>query len=58
MKLQLTASGCYNTNAALFSYLNNKIFSHELKIFNYDGLWENKKFADKNQRFDWIKLIH
>ena len=29
-----------------------------LKILNYDGLWENKKLSDENQRFDWIKLIH
>ena len=25
---------------------------------NYDGLWENKKFSDENQCFDWIKSIH
>ena len=30
----------------------------ELKISNYDGLWENKKIQDENQRFDWIKSIH
>ena len=35
-----------------------KLFSHLLKILNYDGLWENKKLAHENQRFDWIKLIH
>ena len=29
-----------------------------LKILNYDGLWENKKLSDENQRFDWIKSIH
>ena len=29
-----------------------------LRILNYDGLWENKKFPDENQRFDWIKSIH
>ena len=23
--------------------MNNKLFSHKLKILNYDGLWENKK---------------
>ena len=22
------------------------------------GLWENKKIADGNQRFDWMNLIH
>ena len=58
LKLPLTALGCYNTNVRLFTYLNNKLFSHELKILNYDGLWENKKFSDENQRFDWIKSIH
>ena len=26
-----------------------------LKILNYNGLWENKKLWDENQRFDWIK---
>ena len=41
----------------LFTYLNNKLFSHELKIFNYDGLW-GKKFSDENECFDWIKLIY
>ena len=40
------------------SYFNNKLFSHELKILNYDGLWENKKFLDENQPFDGIKPIH
>ena len=35
-----------------------KLFSHVLKILNYDGLWENKKLSDENQRFDWIKSIH
>ena len=38
--------------------MNNKLFSHELKILNYDGLWENKKLSDENQRFDWIESIH
>ena len=46
-----------DTNVRLFTYLNNKLFSHELKILNCDGLWENKKIPDENQRFDWIKLI-
>ena len=27
-------------------------------MFDYDGLWESKKFPDENQRFDWIKSIH
>ena len=35
-----------------------KLFSHVLEISNYDGLWENKRLLDKNQRFDWIKSIH
>ena len=42
----------------LFTYLNNKLFSHELKTLNYYGLWESKKISDENQRFDWIKSIH
>ena len=42
----------------LFTSLNNKLFSHELKMLNYDGLWENKNIPDENQHFDWIKLIH
>ena len=41
-KLPLTVSGCYNT-----TYLNKKLFSHKLKVLNYDGLWENKKLSDK-----------
>ena len=41
----------------LFTGLNNKLFSHELKILNYDGLWGKKKFPDENQHFDWIKSI-
>ena len=49
---------CYDTNVRLFTYLNNKLFLHELKILNYDGLWENKKLSDENQGFDWIKSIH
>ena len=40
------------------TYLNKKLFPHKLKILNYDRLWENKKLSDKNQRLDWIKLIH
>ena len=47
----------HDTNVRLFTYLNNKLFSHELKILNYDGLWENKKIPDENQRFDWIISI-
>ena len=43
LKLPLTALGCYDTNVRLFTYLNNKLFSHELKILNYDGLLGNKK---------------
>ena len=35
-----------------------KLFSHVLKILNYDGLWENEKLSDENQRFYWIKSIH
>ena len=54
-KLPLTALGCYDTNAR---HLNNKLLSHELKILNYDGLWEKKKTPDENQRFDWRKSIH
>ena len=33
---------CYDSNIKLLTYLNNKLFSHESKILNYDGLWENK----------------
>ena len=58
VKLPLTVSGSYNISVRLFSYLKNKLFTQELKTLNYDGLWENKKFSDENQRFDWIKLIH
>ena len=57
-KLPLTTLRRYCTDVRLFTYLNNKPFSYVLKIFNYDGLWENKKIPDKNQRFDWIKSIH
>ena len=34
------------------------LFSHVLKILNYDGLCENKKLSDENQRCDWIKSIN
>ena len=47
LKLPLTALGWHDTNVRLFTYLNNKLFSHELKILNYDGLWENKKIPDE-----------
>ena len=30
----------------------------KLPLTDYDGLWENKKFPDENQCFDWIKSIH
>ena len=58
LKLLLTALGRYDTNVRLFTYLNNKRFSHELKISNYDGLWKNKKIPNEIQRFNWIKFIH
>ena len=58
LKLPLTTLGCQDTNVRLSTYLNNKPFSYELKILNYDELWGNKKIPDENQRFDWIKLIH
>ena len=35
-----------------------KVFSHVLKILNYDESWESKKLSDENERFDWIELIH
>ena len=44
--------------SGFFTYLNNELFSHELKILNYDELWENEKFLNENQRIDWIKSIH
>ena len=37
--------------------LITKLFSHVLKILNYDGLWENKNLLDENRRFDWMKSI-
>ena len=58
LKLPLTAFGCHDTDVKLLTYLNNKLFTHELKTLDYDGLWENKKIPGGNQRFDWIKLIH
>ena len=58
LKLPLTALRSYDANVRLFTYLNNNLLSHELKISNYDGLWENKKIPDENERFDWIKPIH
>ena len=57
VKLPLTVSECFNTNVTLFTWIT-KLFSRVLKILNYDGLWENKKLADENQRFHWIKSIH
>ena len=57
-KLPLTVSGRCNANVRLSTYFKNKLFSHALKILNYDRLWENKKLSDENQRFDWIKSIH
>ena len=44
--------------AVTLTYLNKNFFPQELKILNYDRLWENKKLSDKNQRLDWVKLIH
>ena len=41
-----------------FYLFENELFSYELKLLNYDGLWENKKLSDENQRFDLIKLIY
>ena len=43
IKLQLTASGCYSKNGKVFIDSNNKLFSPELKILKYDGLWEDNK---------------
>ena len=57
LNLPLTALGCYDANFRFFTYLNNKLLSHELKILNYNGLWENKKIPDENQSFNWIKSI-
>ena len=51
LPLTVTVSICCNTNLTLLTYLNNKLFSHELKILNYDGLWENKIMSDENQHF-------
>ena len=39
----MTVSGCYKKMSG---------FSHVLKILKYDGLQENKKLSDENQRFD------
>ena len=36
------ASGCYSTNV---TYSNNKLFSRELKILNYDRLFGKKVFG-------------
>ena len=41
-----------------FYLFENELFSYELELLNYDGLWENKKLSDENQRFDLIKLIY
>ena len=35
-----------------------KLFSHVLKILNYDGLWESINLLDENRRFGWIKSIY
>ena len=50
---------CYSTNVRLFTYWNDKkLFSHELKTLNYDGLWENKisrmKFDAWLDKIDWL----
>ena len=37
--LQIGAEQCYSTNVRLFTYLNEKVFSRELKKLNYDELW-------------------
>ena len=36
--LQIGAEQCYSTNVRLFTYLNEKVFSRELKRLNYDEL--------------------
>ena len=58
IKLPLTVSGCYNTNVRFFTYLNNKNIITCFENIELDGLWENKKLLDGNQRIDWIKSIH
>ena len=35
--------------SVFFTYLNNKLFLHELKVLNYDY---EKEILDENQRFD------
>ena len=55
IKLPLTAPGCYSTIVTLFTHLNNKLFSHDLKILTCDELWKSKKSSDKNRPFAWIK---
>ena len=57
-RLQIGAEQCYSANVRLFTYLDDKHISHELKILNYDELWENKKkISDEIRRFDRVKLI-
>ena len=58
VELPLTVSGCSNTSVLLLTYLNDKLFLYVLKTLYYDGSWENKKFSDEIQCFDWIKSIH
>ena len=41
----------------LFTKSCHKLLPDQLKILNYDGLWENKKLLDEIWRFDWIKVI-
>ena len=65
LKLPLTALGCYDTNVRLFTCLNNKLFSLELKILNYDdGKTKNSRMKNNvsiGQNWfmdiDWLILV-
>lgn len=41
----------------MFLAFKDKLFSRELKILSYDGLWENKKYPEEDRCFGWTNLI-
>ena len=58
LKLPLAALGCYDTDARLFTYLNNKPFFYmSSKHWVMMDYRKTKKILDENQRFDWMKSI-
>ena len=57
LNYRINSFGILQFKCQLFTYLNDKLFSHELILLNHVELWEDKKIPDETQPFHWIKLI-